>query len=103
MNALLAHAVVVNVSRGKVAHTDAIVRQAGRIRYAPDVADPEALPADHPLWSEPGVLIYPHVGGRSSATQPSITRVVRDQIDRLLNGEPLAAVVIPAEGSKGTP
>jgi phosphoglycerate dehydrogenase-like enzyme len=94
---------VVNVSRGKVALTDAIVRQAGRIRYATDVTDPEPLPADHPLWTMPGVLISPHVGGMSSAMRPRIEGVVRDQITRLLNGDALASVVIPAEGPKGTP
>jgi phosphoglycerate dehydrogenase-like enzyme len=103
LGALPDDAVVVNVSRGKIADTDAIVRQAGRVRYATDVTDPEPLPADHPLWSVPGVLISPHVGGMSSAMQPRIDRVVRDQITRLLNGEPLASVVIPADGSKGTP
>jgi phosphoglycerate dehydrogenase-like enzyme len=102
LNALPDDAVVVNVSRGKIADTDAVVRQAGRIRYATDVTDPEPLPADHPLWSVPGVLISPHVGGMSSAMQPRIDRVVRDQITRLLNDEPLASVVIPADGSKGT-
>lgn len=93
--------VVVNVSRGRIADTDAIVRQAGRVRYATDVTDPEPLPADHPLWSVPGVLISPHVGGMSSAMQPRIDRVVRDQISRLLNGDALASVII--EASKGTP
>jgi len=100
--ALPDNAVVVNVSRGKVTDTEAVVRQAGRIRYATDVTDPEPLPADHPLWSVPGVLISPHVGGMSSAMQPRITRVVRDQITRLLNGQPLADVVIAASnGPKG--
>jgi phosphoglycerate dehydrogenase-like enzyme len=87
-------AVVVNVSRGKVADTDAIVRQAGRIRYATDVTDPEPLPADHPLWTVPGVLISPHVGGMSSAMQPRIDRVVREQITRLLAGQDPHSIVI---------
>jgi phosphoglycerate dehydrogenase-like enzyme len=98
LNALPDDAVVVNVSRGKVADTDAIVRQAGRIRYATDVTDPEPLPADHPLWTVPGVLISPHVGGMSTAMQPRIERVVRDQITRLLKGEAPASVVIGPEG-----
>lgn len=101
LSALPDDAVVVNVSRGKVADTDAIVRQAGRIRYATDVTDPEPLPADHPLWSVPGVLISPHVGGMSTAMRPRIERVVRDQITRLLNGELPSSVVITS--SKGTP
>ncbi|MET0469125.1 MAG: NAD(P)-dependent oxidoreductase [Aeromicrobium sp.] len=79
-------AVVVNVSRGKVVDTDAIVRQAGRVRLAADVTDPEPLPADHPLWTTPGVLISPHVGGMSSAMQPRIEAVVRRQVVLLLAG-----------------
>jgi phosphoglycerate dehydrogenase-like enzyme len=87
-------AVVVNVSRGKVADTDAVVRQAGRIRYATDVTDPEPLPADHPLWGVPGVLILPHVGGMSTAMRPRIDRVVRRQIQNLLDGRGPDSIVI---------
>lgn len=89
-------AIVVNVSRGRIADTDAVVRQAGRIRYATDVTDPEPLPPDHPLWDVPGVLISPHVGGMSSAMQPRIDRVVRDQVERLLAGaDPHSIVFAP--------
>lgn len=94
LGALPDGAVVVNVSRGKVADTDAVVRQAGRIRYATDVTDPEPLPADHPLWEVPGVLISPHVGGMSTAMQPRIDRVVRRQISNLLEGRGPDSVVI---------
>lgn len=88
-------AVVVNVSRGPVVDTDAVVRQAGRVRLAADVTDPEPLPAAHPLWSTPGVLISPHVGGMSSAMQPRIEAVVRRQIARLLAGQEPEDVVVP--------
>lgn len=84
---------VVNVARGKVVDTDAVVRAAGRVRFAADVLDPEPLPADHPLWRVPGVLISPHVGGRSSAMRPRVERVVRRQIDLMLAGEPEDVVV----------
>jgi phosphoglycerate dehydrogenase-like enzyme len=95
LSALPDGAVVVNVSRGKVADTDAVVRQGGRIRYATDVTDPEPLPADHPLWDVPGVLISPHVGGMSTAMQPRIDAVVRRQISNLLEGRGPDSVVIP--------
>src|SRR5699024_4574015 len=51
-------ALLVNVARGKVVDTDALVAhlQAGRIRAALDVTDPEPLPPGHPLWSAPGAL-----------------------------------------------
>ena len=94
LGALRDGSIVVNVSRGKVADTDAVVRQAGRIRYATDVTDPEPLPADHPLWGVPGVLISPHVGGMSSAMQPRIDNVVRRQIHNLLDGRGPDSIVI---------
>lgn len=87
-------AVVVNVARGLTADTDAVLAEAGRLRYASDVFDPEPLPADHPLWSAPGVIISPHVGGMSSAMRPRIEAVVLRQVDRLLAGaEPIDVVV----------
>jgi phosphoglycerate dehydrogenase-like enzyme len=89
-------ALVVNVGRGSLIDTDALVDHArrGRIRAALDVTDPEPLPAGHPLWSLPGVLIAPHVGGASSAMRPRIAKLVRAQIDRLLSGdEPLNVVI----------
>jgi phosphoglycerate dehydrogenase-like enzyme len=87
-------AVVVNVSRGKVVDTGAVVRQGGRVRLAADVTDPEPLPPEHPLWTTPGVLISPHVGGMSTAMRPRIESVVRRQIALLLDGQRPADVVV---------
>jgi len=60
-------ALLVNAGRGAVADTQAIADAvlAGRIRAALDVVEPEPLPAEHPLWSAPGVLLTPHVAGTS--------------------------------------
>lgn len=82
-------ALIVNVGRGPLIDTDALVRHvsAGRIRAALDVTDPEPLPEGHPLWGLPGVLISPHVGGASSAMHPRIAALVRRQIAHLLAGE----------------
>lgn len=87
-------ALIVNVGRGTLIDTDALVRQNGRIRAALDVMDPEPLPAQHPLWSTPGVLISPHVGGASTAMNPRIARLVRKQIERMLRGEAPGNVVL---------
>lgn len=89
-------ALVVNVGRGPLIDTDALVAEvgSGRLRAALDVTDPEPLPEDHPLWSLPGALVVPHVGGASSAMGPRIARLVRRQIDRLVAGEPPLNVVI---------
>ncbi|WP_243229019.1 2-hydroxyacid dehydrogenase [Microbacterium sp. CIAB417] len=98
LSALPDGALVVNVGRGVLIDTDALVDHAtrGRIRAALDVVDPEPLPAGHPLWTAPGVLIAPHVGGSSDAMHPRIARVVRTQIERLLAGEPPINVVLNA-------
>ena len=87
-------ALVVNVGRGTLIDTDALVAEHGRIRAALDVIDPEPLPAAHPLWSTPGVLIAPHIGGASTAMNPRIARLVRRQIDRLLRGDAPENVVL---------
>ncbi|WP_033221320.1 2-hydroxyacid dehydrogenase [Kitasatospora phosalacinea] len=86
-------ALLVNVARGPVVDTGALLAElsAGRLRAALDVTDPEPLPADHPLWHAPGVLITPHVGGPSSAFLPRAKRLLREQVLRFENGEPPAA------------
>lgn len=89
-------ALVVNVARGKVADTDAILAEAasGRLRFALDVTEPEPLPAGHPLFALPNVLISPHVGGASTAMMPRMARLLREQIERMLRGdEPLNIVL----------
>lgn len=86
-------ALLVNVSRGAVADTDAILAEAGRLRFALDVTDPEPLSPDHPLWSAPGVLITPHLGGNTSAFIPRARRLVLGQFGRWSSGQPLDAIV----------
>ncbi len=87
-------ALIVNVGRGTLIDTDALVRQNGRIRAALDVMDPEPLPAEHPLWKAEGVLISPHVGGASTAMNPRIARLIRKQIERMSRGDAPVNVVI---------
>jgi phosphoglycerate dehydrogenase-like enzyme len=89
-------ALLVNVSRGAVVDTDALVAHArgGRVRAALDVTDPEPLPAGHPLWTTPGILITPHVGGDSTAMAPRVERLIGEQSTRLVRGdEPLNVVL----------
>ena len=86
---------LVNVSRGKVVDTSALVEatRSGRIRAALDVTDPEPLPPDHPLWQTPGVLISPHVGGATSAFAPRAVALLREQIAAFSGESPLRNVV----------
>ena len=89
-------ALLVNVARGPVADTEALVKHtaSGRIRAALDVTDPEPLPEGHPLWSTPGVIISPHIGGASSAMRPRMGKLLQRQIELMLADEPPANVVI---------
>ena len=94
-------ALVVNVGRGSLIDTDALVAESGRLRAAVDVCDPEPLPANHPLWHQPGVLIVPHVGGATSAMRPRIARLVREQISRMRTGRhPVNIVLGGREGGQ---
>ena len=90
-----AGALLVNVARGRVVATDALIAQlhAGNISAALDVTDPEPLPPDHPLWSCPNLLISPHVGGDTSAFGPRATSLVRDQLVRWAAGQELRNVI----------
>jgi phosphoglycerate dehydrogenase-like enzyme len=95
-------ALLVNVARGPVADTDALLRETatGRLRAALDVTDPEPLPSDHPLWTVPGVLITPHVGGASTAMLPRMARLIRKQIGLLQAGEEPVNVVLGGEAGR---
>jgi phosphoglycerate dehydrogenase-like enzyme len=88
-------ALVVNVARGKLVNTEALVAEteSGRLRAALDVTDPEPLPPDHPLWRIPNVLIAPHVGGASSAFFPRADRLIAAQLRRFAAGEELDNVI----------
>ncbi|SCG46644.1 Phosphoglycerate dehydrogenase [Micromonospora siamensis] len=88
-------ALLVNAARGPVARTEALVAEArtGRLHAALDVTDPEPLPADHPLWELPNVLLTPHVAGSVRGLLPRAYRLVGAQLRRFVAGEPLENVV----------
>ncbi|MBI3227909.1 MAG: phosphoglycerate dehydrogenase [Mycolicibacterium cosmeticum] len=75
--------VVVNAGRGGAVHTDALLAEltTGRLRAALDVTDPEPLPAGHPLWSAPGLLLTPHVAGSTEGAWERAWAVARAQIE----------------------
>ncbi|MFJ1845304.1 2-hydroxyacid dehydrogenase [Streptomyces sp. NPDC088146] len=88
-------ALLVNVARGGVVDTESLLLalESGPLRAALDVTDPEPLPAGHPLWHAPNVLITPHVGGSTSAFLPRAKRLVAGQLSRFAAGEPVRNVV----------
>lgn len=89
------NALLVNLGRGPLVDTDALIAEAsrGRIRAALDVTEPEPLPADHPLWSAPGVLITPHVGGGTTAMEPRMMSLIAQQLEHFAAGRDLLNVV----------
>jgi phosphoglycerate dehydrogenase-like enzyme len=88
-------ALLVNAARGVIVDTDALLKElnAGRLKAALDVTDPEPLPAGHPLWTAPGLLLTPHVGGAVTDVRERAYAVVRAQLARYAAGEPLQNVI----------
>ena len=84
----------VNAGRGKTVDTDALLEalRAGRIRAALDVTDPEPLPANHPLWEAPNILITPHIAGAVARWEARGYRFAGEQIRRLAAAEPLVGI-----------
>jgi phosphoglycerate dehydrogenase-like enzyme len=81
-------AVVVNAGRGSAVDTDALLAEltSGRLRAALDVTDPEPLPAGHPLWSAPGLLLTPHVAGSTEGAWDRAWRIALRQIEIFADG-----------------
>ncbi len=77
------HALLVNIGRGAIVDTDALLAEltAGRLRAALDVTEPEPLPVGHPLWNL--ALISPHVGGQVRTMPDAVEALVRRQIAAL--------------------
>lgn len=67
--------------------------EAGRLRAALDVTDPEPLPAGHPLWRVPGCLITPHVGGNTHQFERLAISQAVEQARRMVDGVPLQNLV----------
>jgi phosphoglycerate dehydrogenase-like enzyme len=82
-------ALLVNAARGPVADTGALTAElrSGRLLAAVDVTDPEPLPPDHPLWTAPGLLLTPHVGGSVPGWLPRAYRVAAEQIGAFARGD----------------
>ncbi len=94
-------AFLVNVARGRIVDTDALVAalREGRLGGAClDVTDPEPLPAGHPLWSFRNVVVTPHVAGRAELSGTRAFAVLKENLRRFGAGEPLLNVVDKVAG-----
>jgi phosphoglycerate dehydrogenase-like enzyme len=88
-------ALLVNAARGAVVDTGALLAEltSGRLRAALDVTVPEPLPPGHPLWSAPGLLLTPHVGGAVRQGRERAYQIVAAQLARYAAGQPLENVI----------
>lgn len=88
-------ALLVNAARGAVVDTGALCEElaSGRLQAALDVTDPEPLPPGHELWTLPGVFITPHVGASTPVSTRRVVRLVREQAEAYLRGDPLRNVI----------
>jgi phosphoglycerate dehydrogenase-like enzyme len=88
-------ALLVNVARGVVVDTKALVAElkTGRINAALDVTEPEPLPADHELWDLPNVIITSHNGGEGDIFWDRARTRIHSQFDLWFAGKPLDCVI----------
>jgi phosphoglycerate dehydrogenase-like enzyme len=89
-------ATLVNVSRGPIVETAALVDalETGSIRSAAlDVTDPEPLPKDHPLVSLPNCLVVPHIGSASVRTRERMASLAVENLTAGLSGRPMPRCV----------
>lgn len=91
-------ALLVNAARGVIVDTEALLAEltSGRLYAALDVTDPEPLPAGHPLWSAPGLILTPHVAGAGGRPMERALAVARAQLVRFEAGQPLLNIVTDA-------
>lgn len=99
--AMPSHAVVVNVGRGPLIDTQALIAalDSGEIAGAAlDVTDPEPLPADSPLWTMPNVVITPHLANPPYSVRRRIGEHTVRVAEAYAAGEPLPTEVDPEAG-----
>jgi phosphoglycerate dehydrogenase-like enzyme len=92
--------ILINVSRGGVVDTDALIAALDSKRLAAaglDVTDPEPLPKGHPLWSR-NVIITPHSAGQSPGGERRRHELFRENLRRFAAGEMLLNIVDKAVG-----
>jgi phosphoglycerate dehydrogenase-like enzyme len=94
-------AFLLNVSRGPVVDTNALIEAArsGRLGGAVlDVFDEEPLPSDSPLWDAPNVVITPHIAGVSKRSMDALVDLFVTNLGRYLNGQELYNLIDPEQG-----
>ena len=83
-------ATVVNTARPALVDQDALVAElnSGRLAAVLDVADPDPLPADHPLLALPNVFATPHIAGAMGNELVRLSELAVQEVERFVAGEP---------------
>jgi phosphoglycerate dehydrogenase-like enzyme len=95
------HAWIINVGRGSLIDTDALVEalRAGHIGGAAlDVTDPEPLPEGHPLWKMPNVVVTAHTASTWELGRAAFLDLIRVNVARFARGDELIGTVDPSAG-----
>ena len=85
-------ALLLNIGRGTAIVTEDLLKLQQEEYFRGvllDVTDPEPLPADHPLWDAPHVIITPHISGgfRSPVNYARVMNVAFENLERMARGE----------------
>ncbi|HET7198816.1 MAG TPA: D-2-hydroxyacid dehydrogenase [Burkholderiales bacterium] len=92
---------LLNFGRGHLVKDDDLIAAVEAKKIAGAVLDVfrrEPLPAEHPFWSTPGILVLPHIGGPHPQRDRFVARLFADNLGRFLDGQPLREVVDRATG-----
>ena len=92
---------VVNFGRGAIIDDAALIAAVTNKTIAGAVLDvfrTEPLPQDNPLWTTPGIMVLPHIGGHHPERDKDVAALFADNLGRLLAGQPLREVVDPQVG-----
>jgi phosphoglycerate dehydrogenase-like enzyme len=87
---------LLNFGRGNVVKDDDLIAAVTARKIAGAVLDvfrQEPLPADHPFWTTPGIIVLPHIGGPHPQRDRFVARLFADNLGRFLDGKPLKEVV----------
>jgi hypothetical protein len=94
-------AVLINIARGELIDTNALVDalRFGEIAGAGlDVTDPEPLPDGHPLWTAPNILITPHSADTPAMTMPLLAERIRENVAAFVGDGRFVGIVDPKAG-----
>ncbi|HZE58989.1 MAG TPA: D-2-hydroxyacid dehydrogenase [Burkholderiales bacterium] len=87
---------LLNFGRGHVVKDDDLVAAVVAKKFAGAVLDvyrQEPLPAGHPFWTTPGIIVLPHIGGPHPQRDRFVARLFVENLGRFLDGKPLKEVV----------